>query len=96
MGTYSWLSRHGEKNSSDAHILAYEGTLFVRFVQVASALQISGTLQVFNFSDGPLNECAKRLNPKAQTPVSQKLSNPADLQLFSRQHEKDSSPKQMA
>ena len=25
---------------------------------------------------------AKRLNPKAQTPVSQKLSNPADLQLF--------------
>ena len=44
----------------------------------------------------PLKFGAKRLNPKAQTPVSQKLSNPADLQLFSRQHEKDSSPKQMA
>ena len=39
---------------------------------------------------------AKRLNPKAQTLISQKFSNPADLQLFSRQHEKDPSPKQMA
>ncbi len=28
---------------------------------------------------------AKRLNPKAQTQVSQKFSNPASLQLFSRQ-----------
>ena len=36
---------------------------------------------------------AKRLNPKAQTPVSQKLSNPADLRLFSRQHEKESKSK---
>ena len=38
----------------------------------------------------PAADCAKRLNPKAQTPVSQKPSNPADLQLFSCQHEKES------
>ena len=43
-----------------------------------------------------LRKSAKRLNPKAQTLVSQKFSNPASLQLFSRQHEKDQSPKRMA
>ena len=48
------------------------------------------TEKVTKIDHSVLGLSAKRLNPKAQTPVSQKLSNPADLRLFSRQHEKES------
>ena len=77
------LSSVGVQNTVNNDVLGTVLNASFRTPQAKNIVKYS----VFAFS---LSLSAKRLNPKAQTPVSQKLSNPADLRLFSRQHEKES------